>query len=80
MTEQKFTYHEILAMRGIFDKEDICGDCEGLGIKSYPNTATYMRGSGISGQAFTDDICDKCWGSGNINRPFRDLRKAFMCR
>lgn len=49
-----------------------CGDCSGMGVKVYGSTATW-RG-GVGGQAMTSDICDKCWGSGDISRPWPSRR------
>lgn len=73
-----FTREEVeqycLAFRHIDTAIDIvCKDCHGTGIKMYANTSTYNYG--IGGSACTNDICDKCWGSGAENRPFRDPRK-----
>ena len=39
-----------------------CPKCGGRGRYTYPNT-TKWRG-GVGGQAMTEGICDKCWGSG----------------
>lgn len=68
-------YDEMLRWRDI-DRQ--CGDapcpaCGGSGIKSYSDTTTWRGGFG--GQAFTNDVCDKCWGSGNNNKPWANLRK-----
>jgi len=49
--------------------EDPCPICAGSGIRTYPNTATYHRAS-IAGQALTDDVCDRCWGSGDATHPW----------
>lgn len=53
--------------------EDPCPDCGGSGVRTYSSTSLWRRG--ISGQAFTNGVCDKCWGSGDDNRPWTDLRK-----
>lgn len=50
-----------------------CPDCGGSGVKTYSSTALWRRG--IGGQAFTNGVCDKCWGSGDSTRPWVDLRK-----
>lgn len=53
-----------------------CEKCGGTGRCHYPNTATYNSRPGILvGHAFTWDICDLCWGSGNEDRPYKNLRK-----
>jgi hypothetical protein len=49
-----------------------CLACGGAGVKSYPSTSTW-RG-GIGGQAFTTDVCDKCWGSGDRNNAWPSHR------
>lgn len=53
----------LIEERGV---RDVCNDCDGLGTKSYGSTATW-RG-GVGGQAFTTDVCNKCWGSGDSGR------------
>lgn len=57
-------------MRGV---EDPCDDCAGLGVKSYGSCATWRGGA--SGQMITIDVCDRCWGSGDVYRPGADLRR-----
>lgn len=68
-------YDDMLLWRGI---DRVCGDapckmCGGAGVRAYGNTTTW-RG-GIGGQMITSDICDKCWGSGNAERPWLNLRR-----
>jgi hypothetical protein len=46
----------------------MCDHCYGWGVKTYPTTATYH--GGIGGCAMTPDVCDKCWGSGDIDNPW----------
>lgn len=65
-------YARMLEWRGI-DQGDECKKCGGAGVTAYGSTATW-RG-GIGGQVITAGICDKCWGSGNSNRPWLSLRK-----
>lgn len=64
-----------LEYRGIYNKDDACKSCHGSGIVSYGSTSTW-RG-GIGGCAMTNDICDKCWGSGSITRKGINLRVLF---
>lgn len=65
---------KLLELLGICE-EDVCTKCSGIGRRSYPNTATWRSGPGIiSGQAFTEDVCDSCWGSGRNHRKGADLR------
>jgi hypothetical protein len=50
-----------------------CPTCSGLGGKWYGSTATW-RG-GIGGAAMTWAVCDECWGSGDQEHAWEDLRK-----
>jgi len=48
----------------------ICSKCGGSGSFMYSNTATYRAKPGtVAGQAFTEDVCNLCWGSGDMNNP-----------
>ena len=71
MSEQAFDAHlHMLQLRGV----DVpCVACRGSGVRVYGSTATW-RG-GIGGAAMTQDVCDRCWGSGDANRSWTDLRK-----
>ena len=51
-----------------------CTTCGGTGKKVYASTSTW-RG-GIGGAAMTEDVCDKCWGSGDELAPGTDLRAS----
>jgi len=53
--------------------EKICASCGGAGKRVYGNTATWHKDQEISGQAFTCDICDRCWGSGDDAHPWLNL-------
>src|SRR6185436_16912885 len=55
-------YEEMLSRRDL-TPENACLSCGGFGVRVYGSTATW-RG-GIGGQALTNDVCDKCWGSGH---------------
>lgn len=57
--------------RGI-EATDACPACAGAGTHWYSSTATWRGGMG--GQAFTRDVCDQCWGSGDRTRPWLNLR------
>ena len=50
-----------------------CSVCHGTGVQSYSSTATWQGGFG--GQAFTTDVCDHCWGSGDEHRHGANLRE-----
>ena len=68
----EFTVEQIVVSvlenyRGI-EIHEACKDCDGFGIKVYGSTATY-RG-GIGGQMMTNDVCNKCWGSGRDKHPW----------
>lgn len=54
--------------------EDPCPECSGLGVKTYASTATWA--GGIGGMTATSGVCDKCWGSGDKNRPWTNLKKV----
>lgn len=58
-----------LEMRGV---ETPCTKCRGFGTRTYGSTATWHGGMG--GAAMTNGICDKCWGSGDDNQPWLNLR------
>lgn len=60
----------VLHYRGV---QDPCPKCRGVGVRSYSSTATWCGGMG--GHGFTSDVCDACWGSGDANCPWTDLRK-----
>ena len=57
------TYDACLDWRGI-DPERVCQTCGGSGYRVYGGTSTW-RG-GVGGQTLTRDVCDKCWGSGEL--------------
>lgn len=50
-----------------------CRHCQGQGRRAYASTAGW-RG-GIGGQAITDDVCDRCWGTGRSDQTGPDLRR-----
>jgi len=60
---------EVMYWRGI---ENICPACGGAGVRAYGSTSTWH--GGIGGQMITGGICDKCWGSGDDQRPWLNLR------
>lgn len=51
-----------------------CFACHGYGVKTYGSTSIW-RG-GIGGQAMTPGICNACWGSGDPDRPWMNLKVA----
>lgn len=59
-------------MRGI---ETPCKRCDGTGRIVYGSTSTFMRG--IGGAVMTPGICDRCWGSGDSNRPGPNLKSLY---
>lgn len=67
-------YEDMLYWRGIdpHNGDEPCKACGGSGVRVYGSTSTW-RG-GIGGQMMTNDICDKCWGSGNAKAPWMNLR------
>ena len=52
--------------------ESPCPACGGIGQRAYASTATWH--GGIGGQMITNGICDRCWGSGDDNRHWINLR------
>ena len=62
--------HFCLDWRGV---ERPCLVCRGTGWRLYGSTSTW-RG-GIGGQAMTRGQCDACWGSGDADRPWTNLRE-----
>jgi len=50
-----------------------CSVCSGYGNREYPSTATW-RG-GVGARAVTLDVCDGCWGSGDADRSWTDIRR-----
>lgn len=52
-----------------------CPKCLTTGRYNYPNTGTWLsaRVGGLAGQAFTDDVCDECWGTGRTDKKGPDL-------
>lgn len=68
MTDQECR-QAMLDARGV---ETPCEGCGGLGVKAYGNTSTWRYGLG--GSAITNDVCDRCWGSGDTNRPWPSWR------
>lgn len=78
LQEERDTRHErFLEWRGIYtdDGGKPCKDCSGTGYKAYGSTSTWHGGAG--GQAITSGVCDKCWGSGDINNPWTNLRNLY---
>ncbi len=63
---------KMLEWRGISQDDEVCQTCGGSGVRAYPDTATWH--GGIGGQQITSDVCNKCWGSGCLNRKGPDLR------
>ena len=70
MTTAKEHYRWFLDKQGI---ENPCPKCQGFGRRAYASTATWHGGMG--GASITTDVCDACWGSGDADRAWTDLRK-----
>jgi hypothetical protein len=49
-----------------------CSRCRGLGFYGYSNGGTYHDVS-VATCSFEEDICDKCWGSGDDNRTWTNI-------
>lgn len=54
-----------------------CRGCGGVGEKVYGDTSTWRSGAG--GQSLTEDVCDRCWGTGRSDKTGPNLRKL-SCR
>jgi hypothetical protein len=54
-----------------------CAGCNGFGQKTYPSTSLWS--GGVGGQALTEGVCDKCWGTGRIDKTGPNLRKRVSC-
>lgn len=63
---------DAIEQRGV-DPDHACRECCGLGVRVYGSTATW-RG-GVGGQRMTRGVCNRCWGSGDAQRPWLDLRR-----
>jgi hypothetical protein len=64
------TEEDLRQYRGI--EGAICTLCDGWGVRFYGSTSTW-RG-GLGGCAMRHDVCDKCWGSGDMDRSWFNLR------
>ena len=53
--------------------ETPCARCGGSGRYVYGSASTWRRG--VGGCAMTTDVCDRCWGSGDANHPWTNLRE-----
>ena len=71
MTEEE-VYQRFLEWRNI---EYPCEKCEGSGGLVYGSTSTWRHG--IGGQTICYDVCDKCWGSGDKNKSWANLRTLY---
>lgn len=66
-------HHDALMWRGLdIDENAICKRCSGAGVRAYGDTSTWRKRPGM--QMFTSDVCDCCWGSGNSEQPWTNLR------
>lgn len=52
----------------------VCERCRGQGSYVYGSTATWQ--GGIGGAAMTSGVCDTCWGSGDSECPWLNLREV----
>ena len=71
-------WQSLYRWRGLNPKKDtICPECQGAGVRLYSDSGTWQQGLPGVEKVMTRDVCDKCWGSGAINRPFVSLH-AFL--
>jgi DnaJ-class molecular chaperone len=66
-------FADFLLLRGV-DSGDECSRCNGFGTRLYETTGTWRSGSG--GMTMTNDVCDKCWGSGRTSVKWPSHRSA----
>ena len=65
----------LLEWRGI----DVpCKTCGGSGYIVYGSTSTYW--GGIGGAAMTKGACNKCWGSGEADRPWPSHKEFYTLK
>lgn len=50
-----------------------CSACHGMGVKWYSSGATWHGGMGTA--SCEKDVCDTCWGSGDAEKHWLDLRE-----
>jgi uncharacterized protein YukE len=72
--QREHMYDTMLQWRGIEREngDEPCRGCNGSGVRAYGNATTW-RG-GVGGQVITSDVCDKCWGSGNSENVWVNLK------
>lgn len=76
---EEIMHYQFLVWRGI-SLEDACSDCGGSGVKTYADASTWHNEEAqIAAQVVTKDICDVCWGSGNKNKPWLNLKDVRLC-
>jgi len=66
------THERLCDWRGVA-VADACPGCGASGVKAYPSSATWHGGPG--GQMLTQDVCDQCWGSGDLRHPWPNRRE-----
>lgn len=66
-------FQRFLEWRGV---EKPCKKCGGSGVVVYPTTATWQGGAG--GMTITSGACDRCWGSGDEERKWTNLRSLYL--
>lgn len=63
------THKQMLRIRGV---EVPCETCRGYGVKTYSSGATWRGGMGTTSSE--KDVCNACWGSGDANRSWLNLK------
>jgi len=68
-------YREEMWQRMLYWRNIItpCKKCGGSGVITYPSTALWR--SGIGGQMISHGVCNECWGSGDENEHWSNIRK-----
>lgn len=71
--ERRASYIGFDRLRYIERRGEPCEGCAGAGVRTYASTSTWRNTP--AGQAFTEDVCDRCWGSGVEGKPWTSWRE-----
>lgn len=52
----------------------LCRACSGWGVRDYPSSATWRKDP-VAMRVVTRGQCDRCWGSGDAEHPWPNLRR-----
>ena len=60
-----------LRVRGV---DNPCSACMGMGVRRYSSGSTWRGGMGTA--SYAHDVCDQCWGSGDADKPWTNIREV----